>query len=87
MDAMVYLFAARDLQLCDAHKQVNETLRGYVQRGRSQFLGSEISNVLFNGTTSMESILQHPKILKIITSKSISTCYRTINYTIFLEYW
>jgi hypothetical protein len=30
MDAMVYLFAARDLQLCDAHKQVNEKLRGYV---------------------------------------------------------
>ena len=78
MDAMVFLFAARDLQLCDAHKQVNEKLRGYVQRDRSQFLGSEISNVLFDGTTSMESILQHPKILEIITSKSFSTCYRTI---------
>ena len=78
MDAMVYLFAARDLQLCDAHKQVNEKLKGYVQRDRSQFFCSEISIVLFDGTTSMESILQHPKILEIITSKSISTCYRTI---------
>jgi len=78
MDAMVFLFAARDLQLCDDHKQVNEKLRGYVQRDRSQYLGSEISNVLFDGTTSMESILQHPKILEIITSKSFSTSYRTI---------
>ena len=78
MDAMIYLFGARDLQLCDAHKQVNEKLRGYVQRERSQFLGSEISNLLFDGTASMESILQHPKILDIVTSKSVTTCYRTV---------
>ena len=78
MDSLVYLFTARDLQLCDAHKQVNEKLRGYVQRERSQFLGSDISNILFSGSASMESILQHPKILEIITSKSFSTCYRTI---------
>ena len=78
MDAMVYLFEARDLQLCDAHKQVNEKLRGYVRRERSQFLCSEVSNILFDTTASTESILQHPKILEIITSKSVSTCYRTI---------
>ena len=78
MDSLVYLFTARDLQLCDAHKQVNEKLRGYVQRERSQ-LGSDISNILFDGSVSMESILQHPRILEIITSKSFSTCYyRTI---------
>ena len=78
MDAMLYLFAARDLQLCDAHKQVNEKLRGYTLRERSQFLSSEIANVLFDGTTSMESILQHPTILETITSKSFLTCFRTI---------
>ena len=76
MDAMTYLFTARDLQLCDAHKQVNEKLRGYILRVRSQFLGSEISNVLFDATISLDSMLQHPIILDIITNKYFLTCYR-----------
>ena len=78
MNAMTYLFTARDLQLCDAHKQVNEKLRGYIPRVRSQFLGSEISNVLFDATISLDSMLQHPIILDIITNKSFLTCYRTV---------
>lgn len=78
MDAMLYLFAARDLQLCEAHTQVNEKLRGYVRRERSQFLSSEISGVLFDGTASMESILQHPILVEIINLKSFITFYRTV---------
>ena len=78
MDAMVYLFAARDLQLCEAHTQVNEKLRGYIKRERSQFLNSEISVVLFDGAISIESMLQHPIILEQVNSKSFLVSYRTV---------
>jgi hypothetical protein len=78
MDAMTYLFTTRDLQLCGTHKQVNGKLRGYIPRVQSQFLGSEISNVLFDATISLDSMLQHPIILDIINNKTFLTCYRTV---------
>jgi hypothetical protein len=78
MDAMVDLFTARDLQLCEAHTQVNEKLRGYIKRVRSQFLNSEVSKVLFDGTISLESMLQHHLVVELVNSKSFLTCYRTV---------
>ena len=78
MDAMIDLFAARDMQLCEAHTQVNEKLRGYIKRERSQFLNSDVSDVLFDGTISIGSVLQHPLILEMVNSKSFITCYRTM---------
>jgi hypothetical protein len=78
MDAVINLFAARDVQLCEAHTQVSEKLRGYIKRERSQILNSDVSDVLFDGTISIGSVLQHPLILEMVNSKYFITCYWTM---------
>ena len=51
---------------------------GYIKRERSQFLNSEISNILFDSAISIESMLQHPIILEQVNSKSFLLSYRTV---------
>ena len=69
MDAIVYLFNSRDVQLCEVHTQVNEKLRGYMKRDQSQYLHSKVSHVLFDESLPIDSKLQHPTVLEIINSK------------------
>ena len=87
MDAMVYLFNARDLQLFEAHTQVNEKLRGYTKREQSQYVSSDVSRVLFDQTLSLESILHHPTVLEIINSKSFIKFYRTVIPFFWIDEW
>ena len=87
MDAMIYLFNARDSQLLEAHTQVNEKLRGYTRREQSQYISSDVSRVLFDQTSSVESMLHHPTVLEIINSKSFITYYRTVIPFFWVDEW
>ena len=87
MDAMVYLFNSRDVQLCEAHTQVNEKLRGYIKRDQSQYLNSKVSHVLFDESLPIDSKLQHPTVLEIINSKSFLKCYRTVIPFFWIDEW
>ena len=54
---------------------------------QSQYISSDVSRVLFDQTSSVESMLHHPTVLEIINSKSFITYYRTVIPFFWVDEW
>jgi hypothetical protein len=78
MDALQHLYSERDERLCDAHKTVNEKKQGYVERRRTLYLKTDVTNVLFSNDLSISQALSRPCIQILIHNVTLSDHYRVI---------
>jgi len=78
MDAFMELCEQRDVQLCDAYRQVNESSRVFSLRLTSHFMKSNTANVLLDVEKTIESTVSNTLVQSLIVDKVLLRSYRTI---------
>jgi len=79
MEAIILLFNSRDKAICGAYKEVNENKVGYIPRVSSVYISIKLSKILFeSNNVSLDSLLQHPLVIELVSSKTLLLQYRTV---------